>query len=83
MGGTIRSVGSALWGVEKIEASVTLNLEGGRPKRVVACDENGYPSNVETTVSEARNTVTVQIGDSLCSTGIPAARSDWGGILMQ
>jgi len=43
--GTIRNVGSAPWGVEKIKAVVSLRWSGPGPRKVVACDENGYPTD--------------------------------------
>lgn len=45
MSGTIRSVGSAPWGVQKFDVSVTLKLNGKKPERVIACDENGYATD--------------------------------------
>ncbi len=51
-GGTIRNLGSAPWGVEKIDASVTLRLEGTSQARVVACDENGYPTDRESSTTQ-------------------------------
>jgi hypothetical protein len=40
--GTIQSVGSAPWGVQRFDVSVTLKLNGAAPTAVTACDENGY-----------------------------------------
>jgi hypothetical protein len=45
LGGTIHSVGSAPWGVEKFDVSVTLKLDGRKPMKVIACDENGYATD--------------------------------------
>jgi len=44
-GGKIQSVGSAPWGLEKIDAVVTLRGSGLKPRKVVACDENGYATD--------------------------------------
>jgi hypothetical protein len=44
-GGTIQDVGSAPWGVEKIDATLSLRWGGPKPTQVVACDENGYPTD--------------------------------------
>jgi len=43
LSGTIESVGSAPFGVEKYQVTVTLKLAGSAPTSVVACDEHGYP----------------------------------------
>ena len=45
MGGTIRNVGSAPWGVQRFNVSITLRLNGNRPTAVTACDENGYATS--------------------------------------
>jgi len=45
LSGTIRSLGSAPWGVEKFDASVILKLKGAKPSKVIACDENGYATD--------------------------------------
>lgn len=61
LSGRIESVGSAPFGVEKFEASVTLTLTGGKPATVTACDEHGYPRDkrVKTTRRGAALTVTL------------------------
>ena len=43
--GTIEQVGSAPWGVEKIDAVVRLRWSGPNAPRVTACDENGYATD--------------------------------------
>ena len=43
--GTIQHVGSAPWGVEKIKAVVSLLWSGPSPRKVIACDENGYATD--------------------------------------
>jgi len=43
--GTIQQVGSAPWGVEKIKAVVRLRWSGPNPRKVIACDENGYATD--------------------------------------
>jgi hypothetical protein len=64
MGGTIRNVGSAPWGMQKIKASVTLRLKGGEPEKVIACDENGYSTSKETAVSGTVSAFTVRINET-------------------
>jgi hypothetical protein len=68
MGGSIRSVGSAPWGIEKIEAAVTLRLRGGGRTKVVVCDENGYATDKETEVSAAVGALNVQINETAAYT---------------
>jgi hypothetical protein len=64
MGGAIVSVGAAPWGVEKIEASVTLHQSGDGPREVIACDENGYATDKGTTVSGAAGAWTILIDET-------------------
>jgi len=64
MAGTIRNVGSAPWGMQKIDARVTLRLGGGTPSRVIACDENGYPTDRQTPTSPAPDALTLQIHET-------------------
>ena len=40
--GTIKNVGTAPWGVEKYDVSVSLRLEGPASRMVTKCGENGY-----------------------------------------
>jgi hypothetical protein len=61
MGGTIRSVGSAPWGVEKIRAAITLKSGVGR---AVVCDENGYATDKKTTTSTAGGATTYRINET-------------------
>jgi hypothetical protein len=64
MGGAIRSVGSAPWGVQNIDVTVTLRLPGGKPKQVVACDENGYATDKETPTSSTGEALTLRIDET-------------------
>jgi hypothetical protein len=64
MAGTIRSVGSAPWGVQKIDAAVTLRLPGGKPTQVIACDENGYATDKVTSVSSGADAITIDINET-------------------
>jgi len=70
MAGTIRSVGSAPWGVEKIKASVTLRLKGQKPTKIIVCDENGYPKNEKTTISPTANSFKIKINETATYTVI-------------
>jgi hypothetical protein len=60
-GGRIEDVGSAPWGVEQIKASVRLHWHGPPPKRVVACDENGYASERPVATRIDSGGLTIQI----------------------
>ena len=64
MAGTIRDVGSAPWGVQKIDASVTLRLPGDAPMQIIACDENGYPTDHVTPTSGPAEAFTLQIHET-------------------
>jgi hypothetical protein len=64
MSGTIGDVGSAPWGVEEIDASVTLRWNGSRPPRVVACDENGYATDRQTEISSSAGAVKLKIHET-------------------
>ncbi len=64
MGGTIHSVGSAPWGVEKIQATVTLRSKGGGSGRVIVCDENGYATDKKTAVSVSGGAMTLKINET-------------------
>jgi hypothetical protein len=64
MDGTIRNVGSAPWGVQRIDATVTLRLPGAQPKQIIACDENGYPTDKETPASTGSDALTLQINET-------------------
>jgi hypothetical protein len=68
LGGTIRDVGTAPWGVERFKASVTLKLKGDVPALVVACDENGYATDKSVEVSGPAGSFTVKIGPSTAYT---------------
>ena len=70
MAGTIRSVGSAPWGVERIKASVTLRLKGQKPAQIIVCDENGYPTNEKTTISPTANRLKIKISETAAYTVI-------------
>jgi hypothetical protein len=63
MGGTIRDVGSAPWGIQKIDAKVTLRLPGGRPREIIACDENGYATDGQTPTSGSPDALTLHIDE--------------------
>jgi hypothetical protein len=62
--GTIQAVGSAPFSVEKIDATITLRLQGRPPRRGIACDENGYPTDKHTKVTATATATTVQIDES-------------------
>ncbi len=63
LAGTIRSLGSAPWGMERIKAAVTLRLNGSGV-RVIACDENGYATDKKTTVSTAPGGLKIDIDET-------------------
>ncbi|MCC7568475.1 MAG: hypothetical protein KO463_02530, partial [Candidatus Methanofastidiosa archaeon] len=63
LAGTIRSVGSAPWGMERIKAAVTVRLKGSGV-RVVTCDENGYATDKKTTVSTAPGGLKIEIDET-------------------
>ncbi len=65
MEGQIVSVGAAPWGVQKIQASVALRLQGPGTPRVVACDENGYPTEKKTQVSCSVGDLTIRIDETI------------------
>lgn len=68
LGGTIHSVGSAPWGVEKFDVSVTLKLDGKNPIKVIACDENGYATDkLVESYGDVKN-FTVKIGETTAYT---------------
>ena len=64
MAGTIENIGSAPWSVQKIDAHVTLRLQGGSPKKVVALDENGYATEKTTEMRTDGPKVIVHINES-------------------
>ncbi len=64
MGGTIRNVGSAPWGVQEIRATVTLRWLADKPQRVIACDENGYATDRTTNVSSTSDGLKLRINRS-------------------
>ncbi len=64
MGGTIRNAGSAPWGIKKIKATVTLRLKGPAPGKVIACDENGYPTDKKTPAAITAGAFTLQINET-------------------
>jgi hypothetical protein len=61
MDGTIENVGSSPWGLEKIEATIT--LAGKAPSSIVACDENGYSTDkvVEHVNADNGCTITLEV----------------------
>jgi len=67
-GGTIREVGSAPWGVQKIDAVVGLLWSGPAPRKVVGCDENGYSTERPVDVSTDGGRLTIRIGESTAYT---------------
>jgi hypothetical protein len=64
LSGRIERVGSAPIGVEKYRATVTLNLRGKRPERVVACDEHAYPRDGAVKVSGAAGACTITLDEA-------------------
>jgi hypothetical protein len=60
-GGTIRDVGSAPWGVQKIDARVTLHLPDGKPQKIIACDENGYATDRPTPSARSTGALSLKI----------------------
>jgi hypothetical protein len=62
--GTIEHTGSAPWGMEKIDASVSMRYGGGQPPRVVACDENGYPTDRNVDARLDGGTLTIEIDEA-------------------
>jgi hypothetical protein len=62
--GTIRSLGSAPWGVQRIRASVTLRRARGPAFEVVACDENGYPTDQKTRTTRTGHALTIEIHET-------------------
>ena len=64
MGGTIENTGSAPWGMQKIDATVTLRLAAGEPPKVIACDENGYATNRRTETSGTADSCIVRIHET-------------------
>jgi hypothetical protein len=69
-GGTIQDVGSAPWGMEKIDATVSLRWGGPKPIRVVACDENGYPTDQEVHFRLDGEALTIGIDETMAYTVI-------------
>jgi hypothetical protein len=63
MNGTIQNVGSAPWGVQKFDASVTLRLKGRKPGKITACDENGYATERIVESSGDAENFTVEIDE--------------------
>ena len=57
-------VGSALWGVEKFKAKVTLKLNGSIPTKVIACDEHGYPTDKPVRTVGPPSAFTITLDDS-------------------
>lgn len=70
MGGTIQNVGAAPWGVQKLDVSVTLKLDGQQPTRVIACDENGYATDTAVKTSGSEKQFTVNIDETTVYTVI-------------
>lgn len=68
--GTIQSVGTAPWGVEKIEAVVSLRWTGPNPSRVVACDENGYATDRKIETRSADDRLWIRVDESTAYTVI-------------
>jgi hypothetical protein len=79
-GGTIRDVGSAPWGVEKIDAIVRLRPRGRGPSKVLACDENGYATERTVSKSESGSGLVIRIDETAAYTVIERveARPDPG-----
>jgi len=67
-GGTIQNVGSAPWGMEKIEAVVGLRWNGPSPSKVVACDENGYATDRTVEIRAEAGELTVRIDEATAYT---------------
>ena len=68
LNGTIRSVGSAPWGVEKFDVLVTLKLNGEKPGKITACDENGYATDKPVESSGDARNFTVKIDEATAYT---------------
>lgn len=51
LSGTIESVGSAPCGVQRLDGTITLRLNGYEPVHVIACDEHGYARDTNVAVS--------------------------------
>ena len=68
--GTIQDVGSAPWGMEQIDATVTLRWDGPPPLRIVACDENGYPTDQKVHWRREGAALTIPIDESMAYTVI-------------
>ena len=61
LSGTIQSVGSAPWGVQKFDTTITLRLSGDAASKITACDENGYPTERKVQSSVNGNELRVEI----------------------
>jgi hypothetical protein len=55
LSGTIQNVGAAPCGVQLLDVSLSLKLDGTEPVRVVACDEHGYPRDTTIAVAGSAN----------------------------
>ncbi len=61
LSGQIEAVGAAPCGVERLDVSVTLSLEGRTPVQVVACDEHGYPRDTEVATSGTNAALRIEL----------------------
>ncbi|MGB2821717.1 MAG: hypothetical protein WBF17_12095 [Phycisphaerae bacterium] len=65
-GGRIASMGSAPFGIKRIDASVTLKLAGGAKCKVTALDENGYATDKAVGVVGSLGGATIKLaGDAI------------------
>jgi len=62
--GTIESVGSAPWGVEEYQVSVTFKGTGAKLATVISCDENGYPTDKPNRTTQTPEGITIHINSS-------------------
>ena len=69
-GGTIQDVGSAPWGMEKIDATVNLRWDGPPPTRVIVCDENGYATDRKVRCRLDGAALTMKIDEAMAYTVI-------------
>lgn len=68
LGGTVENVGSAPWGVETYQVSVSFKGAAFQSATVIACDENGYPTDKETQTIRTPGQLTININASAAYT---------------
>jgi hypothetical protein len=64
LGGTITHVGTAPWGMESYEVSVTFKGSNTASPTVIPCDENGYATDTSTRVTHSSGQWTLHINPS-------------------